>query len=344
MVICETCSKEFYRKPSDVKRKKHLFCSRKCYLKWIKKKENVWNFNSVLISCHTCKKAFYRNPSKIRKHIFCSNKCRAIWQKNLFKGKRSPLWKERITKICIQCNKKFKVLPYRKHLKFCSKSCQLEFQGYKIKPTAYKMSAPLAYVIGVILSDGNIDLKRKLIRLECKDKDFAEFYAKQFEEWSGITIEAKKQKPRVRYRNGEMKKQNPMYMCKIKSVKLVNILERYTNNFRWVHNINISRKIMLLKGLWDGEGSIYKNSGCWRISFCNTDYKIITLYKNLVRDIFGIETKSYRSKRKNNEKDIYKINIYNEKNLCKFLEIIGVTIKRKLNKVKNENFLMQISQ
>jgi len=93
ILTCPICKKEFYTKPSHIR--KRTYCSNKCSYK-SKEKEKI------KIVCHNCKKDFYVYLStfkwnKIRKHkySFCSTKCRS----SFYTGKNNARWIKNRSKL-----------------------------------------------------------------------------------------------------------------------------------------------------------------------------------------------------------------------------------------------------
>lgn len=86
------------------------------------------------IKCAICEKMFYVKLCDLEKRKTCSIKCKSIYIKgnnnpyikvsHKYTGENSPLWKEKVKKVCIQCNDTFYVKPSHAHLrKSCSKKC-----------------------------------------------------------------------------------------------------------------------------------------------------------------------------------------------------------------------------
>lgn len=63
-VICGGCGEEFKAKPSETKRGKGNYCSRKCYFDWRRKNRTI--------SCEKCGESFERHNAKRR---YCSREC-----------------------------------------------------------------------------------------------------------------------------------------------------------------------------------------------------------------------------------------------------------------------------
>jgi len=114
-VNCTNCNAIIFRWNKDIKRLKHLFCSKNCFYEWVKKKPKGLKANHVI--CDICGKNFVRSPSGVDAHVFCSRRCFSIYM--------SEHMKRRIELKCPQCDKIF----YRKKsrlkykMAFCSKNC-----------------------------------------------------------------------------------------------------------------------------------------------------------------------------------------------------------------------------
>jgi len=109
---CIVCGKEF---KADYPSKK--YCSFECVIKDRKSKSIVTK------KCEWCGKEF---SSPIGEHKrFCSNECIMEFEKNHFKGKNNPVWKEKIILKCVYCGKTFNAHPVeiKGGRKFCSREC-----------------------------------------------------------------------------------------------------------------------------------------------------------------------------------------------------------------------------
>ncbi len=88
-VRCKICDKEFYAKPSHLKRGWGLYCSRECQHKSLLK--------GKFVSCVICKKKTWRIPRDLRKSrskkFFCSKSCQTIWRNRYYSGPKHPNWK-----------------------------------------------------------------------------------------------------------------------------------------------------------------------------------------------------------------------------------------------------------
>lgn len=116
---CSICGKEFYRKPSLLKRAKNPTCSNEC-------RKKVYEVKRIIVKCSVCGKNIETTESRksIRKNMVCSNECK----KKLLSNIKS---KEMIELDCPICKKTFKVHPYRMkscNSITCSVSCASKLQ------------------------------------------------------------------------------------------------------------------------------------------------------------------------------------------------------------------------
>jgi len=118
---CQNCSIVFY-KPAWRVNTKPKYCSRKCAGEAKRRKR-------IILCCANCKKEFavclYQKSRK-----YCSKTCRNAFQKTL-RGNKSPYFKKRIVKQCIQCGEKFFLLPNQvnRNRGFCSRQCFYRVRG-----------------------------------------------------------------------------------------------------------------------------------------------------------------------------------------------------------------------
>ena len=116
---CKNCGKEFSTYPSTHK----IFCSKKCFYEWQRKKR-------IIVTCDNCNQSFETWSFKLKQnHNFCSISCR-----DEFKKKHPINPKKRIKLICNYCDKEFETIPSMKETKkFCSKECYTKWQDNKIE-------------------------------------------------------------------------------------------------------------------------------------------------------------------------------------------------------------------
>jgi len=86
---CEICSKEFYTKPSHLKRGWGKFCSIICRTKGQLRGQDR--------PCKTCGKLIWKNPTDLKKsksqNFFCSKSCQTVWRNQYYSGDNHYLWR-----------------------------------------------------------------------------------------------------------------------------------------------------------------------------------------------------------------------------------------------------------
>lgn len=112
-VTCPVCSKEFYRFPSEAK--KRQTCSRTCAARMFRDK-------GTTEQCAYCGKDFWRTRNIAARGMgkYCSNACNGVATR-----KQAPC-------VCLQCGKDFSVPAHRKKVtnggSFCGHKCRLIFR------------------------------------------------------------------------------------------------------------------------------------------------------------------------------------------------------------------------
>jgi hypothetical protein len=131
-VTCQECGEEFEISPSRLKQGQVKYCSQTCYGKALTKKtgENnpSWKGGKITRVCEECGKEFKKFPAIIKSGggKYCSRECKGKAASKKYVGEKSSYWKGgKITRVCEECGKEFKIHPFRlKHdVKYCSKAC-----------------------------------------------------------------------------------------------------------------------------------------------------------------------------------------------------------------------------
>jgi len=126
-VKCLNCGKEFYVKPSGIKRGQGKFCSIKCRSEYWKK-TGARKKEKIKKICLNCGKVFYVIPCyKDRK--FCSKDCQIEWMRKHQVGNNHPRWKPKPRAICIYCGREFE--QKEPDQKFCSWDCYIAWRKHK---------------------------------------------------------------------------------------------------------------------------------------------------------------------------------------------------------------------
>ena len=119
--ICITCNKPFNANYYDDLRGMAKYCSKDCHNKH-RRKVALETGARLPKDCLNCGKTFLINKGEITKGggKYCSTICSI----EAHRGKGSVRYKDRITKICPECKKKFEVHQcHETRSKFCSRSC-----------------------------------------------------------------------------------------------------------------------------------------------------------------------------------------------------------------------------
>ena len=129
---CDYCGKEIHRK-SFSQKKKHTFCSRRCFGKFFSGENNPYYTGTITKNCEFCNKTIVATPSRFKnkEKVFCSYRCRALY---FVPSLNEIKLKKRIKKICLGCENEFSVPKSRENrAKFCSLNCQARFSLKKRK-------------------------------------------------------------------------------------------------------------------------------------------------------------------------------------------------------------------
>lgn len=88
-LLCKLCKKEFYAKPSAIKKGWGIFCSSACQYESFKK--------GKFVKCEICSKEVWRQPKKLEhsksQKFFCSKSHQTLWRNDFFSGDKHPNWK-----------------------------------------------------------------------------------------------------------------------------------------------------------------------------------------------------------------------------------------------------------
>ena len=191
-----------------------------------------------------------------------------------------------------------------------------------------KPTKELAYVIGVLLGDGDtVEHGRYDIELRVVDYEFAEEFSRNIAK----LLNKKFKKPKWK-----------------KSEKLWRVYYRSKAFCTWFKNQNletlkpyieydIETVKAFLKAIYNSEGS---NIGCKTISLSNTDIKLLKYVQELLRKYFSIITRLYPVTKKGSigkkkdkvfirRKDVYVTVIHKKWCVRKFLREIGFSITTK---------------
>lgn len=196
---------------------------------------------------------------------------------------------------------------------------ELRLSKLKIpKKSFFALTPEKAYVLGVLAGDGYIN--NEVVRLEIrKDVEFIEEFSRCVEDIYGRG-----------YKHSYYARRNT-YVFSASSGIICADLNRYGRfkTFEWkapnaiLHTRNRHIISNYLKGLFDSEGSVSK----YDITFSSSSKKGIWDVQALLLKL-GIRSKIYQ--RKNH----FVLRIGRRENVHKFKELVGFTIKRKMERIK----------
>lgn len=95
-VICENCGTITRKKPSQIKNYNKHFCSRECYLKYVK------SGTFQVVECKNCGTIFEKATKNVKKtsnNNFCCRSCAAIYNNRKYPKRRKN--RKGITAMCV---------------------------------------------------------------------------------------------------------------------------------------------------------------------------------------------------------------------------------------------------
>ncbi|NJE26330.1 DNA endonuclease [Thermococcus sp. MV5] len=212
-----------------------------------------------------------------------------------------------------------------------SRWCKGEHDPFnKIKFVNLEPSPSLAYIIGVYFGDASINIHgnyKYRVRLKVIDKEFAEAFARALKEIGA--------NPRI-YEESDGRRKRFVTEATSKGVYyLLNKPKEILFEIARTHPTEF------LKGFFDSEGTFNFNSkqGYGYLSASNYDIEVLEFCRGLLKSL-GIESRITLTKRKGTKvklwgkeyeysSDLYEIRVYRKENIFKFYQLIGFTISRK---------------
>jgi len=207
----------------------------------------------------------------------------------------------------------------------------------KLSLSAKKLSKELAYIFGVLIGDGSLEITKlnNRINLLVKDKDFAIYFFKTLKRWSRLEplISKRRIKESHQTKYGDwIKTDSIVYTVRLNSIQAINFLKDKINcrTYNWKVPLMIKRwqnkRIIgaFLKGFFDSEGSAILHKRCRRI-----DARILNPNNSLQDIQILLKKLEIRSTMRPSARDTYIIRILDQKSLAIFSKKIGFTIKRK---------------
>ena len=111
----------------------------------------------MIINCLNCGKDIRIKPSLAEKRKYCSKEC-------LESGRRKYDYKD---KKCLVCNKIFHFSSKNPDQILCSRKCASKYNAYNVNENFFAKinSEASAYMLGLMLSDGNVASKEQKIHI-----------------------------------------------------------------------------------------------------------------------------------------------------------------------------------
>jgi len=197
-----------------------------------------------------------------------------------------------------------------------------------------ELTKDLAWWVGVVKGDGNVNSKNGFIRLGVREREFRDKWASVGRLLFGI-------EPKVR---DFIKDKKPFYQAQFNSIKLVEYLKENFGFFgRYIWNIPNKVKsnkpdilFGFLRGLFDSEGSMkfYGRERGTVISLVSVRKECIFEIKTLLKK-FNIKSRIKPYKRKDRKNTYYILYIGGFDNISKFAKNINFSISRKNNKLSS---------
>jgi len=224
----------------------------------------------------------------------------------------------------------------------------LIYSGFKInqerestlKENYNLMTPSKSYLLGCVYGDACVS--GNSISIGVVDKEFAEEFAKSFYEVYGLKMTLKLRRVQDRIKNGKNYKCKPQWSAFITAKRASEDLMSYggTDTFNWevpkeiLESNNTKIISMFLKGFVDSEGCVYLGKRGCSITIASSN---VNGLKQIVFLFSKINIKSRLI-----ENSINKcVSITHYSNQKSFLENVGLTIKRKKDKL--QNYLMKHS-
>jgi len=196
--------------------------------------------------------------------------------------------KSNIEVTCAFCGKKFtkwaSTVGRYTGLDFCSQACVAEYRkGHWGVPFNFNWDDidkrnSLAYITGAILGDGSIYDGE--ISLSTVDLEFAQLFSMHLSNVANRIIPPQLNDRREYLATKSRPNCKVQYRTRVWWRKFADFLIEITNNpLKFVESD--SEKIMLLKGLWDAEGSLDKGKS-YLVRFANADNRLLILFGDLL--------------------------------------------------------------
>lgn len=206
----------------------------------------------------------------------------------------------------------------------------------------------LGYVVGVLVGDGSISRwrdyhyfdergqqvpKAKATRivprfrygfqLQCKDKDFAETFARHLQEVTGRDVSPYpiKHKPVTEMAGNKLSKPYTFHGFRVQLThkELYDKIKPLTEGLSWIKDADIEVRRGFLRGIVDSDGGVTKRP---RVHLTNKDVNLLHLVRSLL-DELGIKGHICPMG------TLFRLWIHSRENVKRFFKTIGFSIQRK---------------
>ena len=253
---------------------------------------------------------------------------------------------DNIEHFCKKCGNPLSKTQISKKGVFCSRACASSYNSSAYDPDIFEIENKhiLYYIIGLIVTDGNISKNNKKLTISLTDKDV--IYA-----LSQYVINAKRRKiysqqPKLKNASKAytLINANPNTMQKLNEIgimsqktytlKMPKIDERYVYDF--------------LRGVFDGDGCVYisnkRYGGYYSIAIASGSTDFSNDLMNLLTQLGYSPRLVLDSRRKNSEHKTYCIKLNKQQEVARFMENIykyadSIMIKRKYDKYYDKNMV-----
>jgi hypothetical protein len=194
-----------------------------------------------------------------------------------------------------------------------------------------KLTSNFAYVLGVILGDGNSSQRRVI--LSATDKDFVLAFKSNLEKWSKYksTFSSRRIKDDDKVKNRKLQ-----WVCYLNSIEI----EKFVNNFDYSKIKKNEHKAALVKGFFDSEGRFTED---YELLAYNSDKLLTDQISQYLTDL-EIKNKisTYTVKNINGKEIQYNYLKVPGKSRYDFYQKVGFNIQRKQKEL--ERWVLKIGQ
>lgn len=188
---------------------------------------------------------------------------------------------------------------------------------YSIDDNFFKtQSHDMAYILGLLASDGNVAKNENGIFLELEKTD--EYLLKEINKLTNNS------RP-IKYYTHKHPDGTETNAAKLqvwsaewkKDLSVYNIVPAKTNILKPPYFLNKKYYISYLKGYFDGDGSFYFNLNKykWNISFCGASYEVISWIRNVFINLYGIAVGKIEKRTLESGNDFFRIAISGKENV-----------------------------